>query len=163
MNKLTFVGLAMLLLAAIPFRAAAAEAESAMQQAPSQITVSGTVSDGTGAPLVAVTVVNLDTGMGVITNSDGRYTITASPSSTLRFSFLGYSTVEESIGGRTTINVTLEDEVTSIDDVIIIGYGTTTRRRATGAVDQVTASVIQDRPVANAKQALQGLSPSLVI
>lgn len=162
MNKLTFISLALLLLTAVPIRLSAAQAEGNIEQSPST-TVSGVVADETNSPLVGVTVVNLNTGAGVVTNPNGEFTLNAASDHVLRFSFLGYTPEERTVGTQTFFNIVLQEEVSSIDDVIVIGYGTTTRRRATGAVDQISSSVIADKPVANVKQALQGASPSIVI
>lgn len=163
MNKLNFVSLALLMALALPLRVLSAPEPESFAQAPATKAVSGIVADENGSPLVGVTVVNLATGTGVVTNSGGQFTVQATPENVLRFSYLGYAAQEITVGSQTSVNVVLREEASSIDDVIVIGYGTTTRRRATGAVDQITSSVLQDKPVANVKQALQGASPSIVI
>jgi len=131
------------------------------QDPPSRISVRGVVSDEAGAPVVGVTIISPDG--GAVTNALGEYSLTVASDAGLSFSLMGYQTATVPVGGRTTVDVTLLPDSQVLDDVIVIGYGTTTRRRATGAVDQIKASQIADRSVANVTQALQGTSPSLVI
>ncbi len=151
MNKLNFVSLALLMALALPLEVLSAPESESFAQAPATKAVSGIVADENGSPLVGVTVVNLATGTGVVTNSGGQFTVQATPENVLRFSYLGYAAQEITVGSQTSVNVVLREEASSIDDVIVIGYGTTTRRRTTGAVDQITSSVLQDKPVANVK------------
>ena len=86
-----------------------------------QKTVSGTVVDPDGNPLAGATVSVVNTSKGVITDINGKYSITAKSSESLEFSFLGYTTVNQLVGNRTTIDVQLKaDASTAIDDVVVI-------------------------------------------
>ena len=124
---------------------------------------SGTVSDSDGNPVPGAFVLIQGTQDGTSTDENGEFSLTVPAGATLEFSCLGYKTVTTEPGDRAVINVILEDDMTSLDEVVVIGYGTTTRRRSVGAVDQVKSEVLETRSVANLTQALQGTSPSLVI
>ncbi|MDR2885606.1 MAG: helix-turn-helix domain-containing protein [Rikenellaceae bacterium] len=138
-------------------------AGGAAGQASSPVRVQGKVSDPGGSPLVGVTVVAAGQNSGVTTGITGEYSITCPADGVLEFSYLGYKKASVPVAGRTVITLSLEEDRQEIDQVIVIGYGTTTRRRATGAVDQIKADAIADRSTANLTQALQGTSPSLTI
>lgn len=155
MKKFTFFSLILLLLSSVP-ASVYAQAGNA-----SPLTVRGIVTDESGAPISGVTVTAPNS--GDVTNNLGEYSITVPADGELTFSFMGYTTQTLPVNNRSQINVTLDQESHVLDDVIVIGYGTTTRRRAVGAVDQVKASQISNRSVANLTQALQGTSPALTI
>lgn len=97
------------------------------------------------------------TGIGTVTDSEGNYRIeVASSDATLVFSSIGYSTVEELVGGRSVINVSLVLDVTQLSEVVVVGYGTVKKSDVTGALSRVTEDVILERPAQNMFQALQG-------
>ena len=100
-------------------------------------------------------------GVGTITDVDGNYSIVCSAQDVLVFSYVGYATQEIAVKNQKQLNVVLKEDTKVLDEVI--GYGTTTRKSAVGAVDQVKASMIEDRPVANMTDALQGAAPNVVI
>ena len=92
-------------------------------------TVKGTVTDDTGEPVIGANVVEKGSTNGTITDIDGNYTLqVTNMNGVLQFSFIGYNTTEENIGGRTTINVQLSSGVINLGEVVAIGYGTQTRR-----------------------------------
>ena len=147
-----------------PMLGYAAETEhlNALEQT-SKLTVRGVVKDAQGNPLPGVTVLVEGTSTGASTNLNGEYELSCPSDAELSFSFIGYATQKLPVANRTMIDVTLQEDTQLVDEVIVIGYGTTTRRRAVGAVDQVKSEAISERSVANLSQALQGTSPSLVI
>lgn len=104
-----------------------------------QSTVTGKVSDASGQGLPGVSVAVKGTSNGVITDSDGTFSLTVAEGSVLTFSFIGYETVERTVSGSTTINVELQESTTLLDEVVMIGYGTTTKKELTGAVTSVKA------------------------
>lgn len=129
-----------------------------------QKSVSGKVTDSSGTSLPGVSVLIKGTQSGVITDVDGNYSISNVPEdATLQFSFVGMKTQEIKVGTQTTINVVLGEDMVGIDEVVVIGYGTAQKKNLIGAVDQVNSKVIDDRPVGNTVQALQGASANLVI
>ncbi|MFO7852251.1 MAG: SusC/RagA family TonB-linked outer membrane protein [Bacteroidota bacterium] len=130
-----------------------------------QQVITGTVTEAeTGDPLVGVTVMVEGTTIGSITNADGSYEIEVPQDmETLVFSFVGYSTVEVPIEGRSSIDVQLEVDITRLDDVVVIGYGTQRKVSITNAVSNVTAEELAERNATNINQALQGKLPGLTI
>jgi TonB-linked SusC/RagA family outer membrane protein len=126
--------------------------------------ISGKVTDTSGAPLPGVSVVIKGTNNGTITDIDGKYSMgNINEKSTLVFSFVGMKTKEVIIGAEVTINIVLDEETVGLEEVVAIGYGTQKKVNLTGAVDQVTNEVFENRSVSNATQALQGVVPNLNI
>jgi TonB-linked SusC/RagA family outer membrane protein len=125
-----------------------------MQQ---QKAVSGKVTDSTGAPLPGVSVVLKGTTTGTITDMDGKYSISNVPDKgALQFSFVGMKMQEILVEGRSSINVTLEEETIGIEEVVAVGYGVQKKSDVTGSLVRVGAEEIKARPVTNAVQAIQG-------
>lgn len=121
------------------------------------ITVKGTVKDATDQPNPGATVQEKGKKNAVITDKNGYYQITVSKDATLVFKYIGAKTVERKVEGRTTINVTLLDETNNLNEVVVLGYGQTTRRGdLTGAISSVKGEEIAKTPVQNVAQALQG-------
>lgn len=104
-----------------------------------QINISGRVTDAsTGSPMAGVNVVVKSLTIGAITDSDGKYTISApSRESILVFSFIGYTPREEAIAGRSTIDISLETEVLGLKEVVVVGYGTQRREEITSSIASV--------------------------
>ena len=122
-----------------------------------QKTVSGKVTDTTGAPLPGVSVVVKGTTTGTITDFDGKFSLNNFPqNATLLFSFVGMKTQEISVGNKTSISVVMEDETVGIDEVVAIGYGTVRKKDLTGAVASIGTKTIKDLPISHPSQALQG-------
>ncbi|RYY36653.1 MAG: SusC/RagA family TonB-linked outer membrane protein [Sphingobacteriaceae bacterium] len=128
-----------------------------------QARVQGKVTDETNQPLPGVTVKVKGSTTAVATDVDGAFTIDAADDAVLVFTFIGYTTKEVPVNGQTTINVQLTGERTSLNEVVVVGYGTQKRSSVVGAIDQVGSSVYEGRPAVNALQALQGTLPSLII
>ena len=127
-------------------------------------TVSGKVTDPSGSPLPGVSVVIKGSTTGTVTDIDGNFNLNNVPAdATLFFSFVGMRSQEVAISGRTQMNVTLEEETIGIEEVVAVGYGTQKKVNLTGAVEQVTSEVFEDRSVSNVTQALQGVVPNLNI
>src|SRR5210317_1593188 len=119
-------------------------------------TVSGTVTGDEG-PLPGVNVIVKGTSNGASTDFDGNYTIdNVGSEAILEFSSLGYTTQEIVVGSQTTINVFLEADAQALDEVVVIGYGTTTVRDATGSVAAVTSDDFNTGAIASAEQLIQG-------
>ncbi len=98
-----------------------------------EINVSGTVKDERGEPIPGVTVLVKGTTIGAVTGLDGSYALSAPEGSTLVFSFIGYVAQEINVGNQSTIDVTLREDETSLDEVVVVGYGTQKRTNLTGA------------------------------
>ncbi len=129
-----------------------------------QNTVSGTITSSSNEPLPGVTVIIKGTLQGVTTNVDGKYTITNVPSNaTLIFSFVGMLSQEIAVSGQTTINVTMEQDVIGLDEVVAIGYGVQKRRDLASAITVISTEEIAKQPVANVATAIQGLAPGILV
>ena len=129
-----------------------------------QKTIRGRVTDENGSPLVGATVVLKGTTRGVATDVNGQYTISAPVNvTTLEISFLSYKKVEVQIGNRTEINVKLEPDTQVMEDVVVTGYQTISKERATGAYSIVGAQELEQKPTANIATALNGLVPGLAV
>ena len=127
-------------------------------------TITGTVTDGnTGEPLIGVNIVVQGTTTGAITDPNGEYSIEVPDgNAVLMFSFVGYEVVTVTVGSQTTIDVPLTPSMVDLDELVVIGYGTQRRGSITGAISSVSSDEIQERPVLNAGQALQGRAPGVV-
>ncbi|MDR0692361.1 MAG: TonB-dependent receptor [Prevotellaceae bacterium] len=128
-----------------------------------QNVVRGTVSDNAG-PLSGVTVLVQGTTNATATDVDGNYSITVTgENAVLSFSYIGYKTYTERVGNRAVINVTLEEEVSSLDEVVVIGYGTVKKSDVTGAVAQADLKVMENASNVNILDMLKGVVPGLNI
>lgn len=125
--------------------------------------VRGTVKDKDGEPLIGAIIKVKGTAKGAVSDIDGNFSIDAKSSDILDISYMGFTSQEITVGNKNSILITLSEDSKVLDEIIVIGYGTTTRKNAIGAVDQVKSKMIEERPVANVTQALQGASPSLTI
>lgn len=128
------------------------------------ITVSGRVTssdDGSGLPGVSVQVKG--TSRGTTTDGNGNYRITASPSAQLVFSFIGYLSQEVNVGNRSELNITLRGDAAVLNEVVVVGYGTQSKKTITGAIASVDGKSISDKPVQSFDQALQGRAAGVSI
>lgn len=131
-------------------------------QTEGDIEVKGRVTSQ-GEPVIGAGVLVKGTTTGTATDVNGNFVINVSPDAILTVSSIGYTDAEVSVGGRGFINVELEPESLSLEDVVVVGYGTQKKINLTGAVASVDTDVLEDRPIANAVEALQGSVPGLVI
>ena len=127
--------------------------------------VSGTVKDNNGEPLLGVSIKVKDGNIvsGTVTDFNGHYQVKADPSSTIEFSYIGFKTVQFTVGDRKMINVTLEVDDNLLDEVVVVGYGTQKKINLTGSVGVIDSKAFEAIPVSNAVQALQGQVPGLNI
>jgi TonB-linked SusC/RagA family outer membrane protein len=131
-----------------------------------QISIKGNVTDETGQPMPGVGVSITGTSTGTVTDVKGNYTLSIPDnytSKTLSFSFLGYAKQEVAIGDKTTINISMKPDASQLNEVVVVGYGTQKKVSVTGAVGTIGSKDIENKPVLNAYQALQGESPNLII
>ena len=127
-----------------------------------QTTVSGTVSDNSG-PIPGVNIIIKGTNVSAATNFDGTYSIKTAPNAVLVFSFIGYRSQEVPVGNKSQINVTLEEDVSSLKEVVVVGYGTMKRADLTGAVSTVTSAAVQQSVATTIDQVLQGRAAGVQI
>ena len=122
-----------------------------------QTTVKGVVSDPDGLPLIGAGVFVEGTTVGVVTGLDGDYTITVpSESANLVFSYIGYADQVVPVGGRTQIDVTMQEDSNFLDEVVVVGYATVKRRDLLGSVSSVGSDKLVEQPVTTVSQALSG-------
>lgn len=139
------------------------KALKAQDRAQTKKILTGTVADEKGEPVIGANVIEKGTTNGVITSIDGDFSISVSENAVLQVSYIGYMTQEIAVGSQPRLQIILKEDSQTLEEVIVIGYGTTTRKSTVGAVDQIGSSKIEARPVANITQALQGASPNLVV
>ena len=123
------------------------------------IEIKGTVTDSKGEPLPGVNIVELGVkkNNGTISDLNGKYTITVeSQKSVLQYTFIGYKTTEVTVGNRKTINVSLKDDTQSLDEVVVIGYGTMRKKDLSGAVASIKSDDLMLGNPTSISQALQG-------
>lgn len=129
-----------------------------------QGTISGTVSDNTGMPIPGVNIIVQGTQNSTATDMDGNYTLSGVNSGdTIVFSFIGFSNSVIVYEGQETLNVIMNENTQELDEVVVIGYGTTTRRQATGSVTSVTAEDFNKGAITSADQLLTGRAPGVRI
>lgn len=102
-----------------------------------QISVSGTVTDASGEPIIGATVMAEGTANGTSTDLDGNYSITADALGMLKFSYVGYTTQSIPVEGRSVINVTMTESAELLDELVVVGYGTMKKSDLTGAVGSI--------------------------
>jgi TonB-dependent SusC/RagA subfamily outer membrane receptor len=132
--------------------------EEAVSEEEAIALVSGTVTDAeTGEPIPAANVVVVGTMVGTSTDADGEYSLNVpDDSDVLRFSYLGYKTLDVAVNGRSVIDVALEPDLLALGDIVVVGYGTQQRQEVTGAITSVRSEEIQNIPVSSFENALQG-------
>ncbi len=129
-----------------------------------KITLSGKVTDSTGASLPGVTIILKGTNNGTITDSDGKYTINNIPlDGTIIFSFVGMNPQEILVGGKTVIDIVMTESTIGIEEVVAIGYGTQSVRKVSGSITNVTAKDFNKGASQNAADLLQGRVAGLTI
>ncbi|MDR7372022.1 TonB-dependent receptor [Flavobacterium aquidurense] len=121
------------------------------------VTLEGTVKDAAGMSLPGVNVLEKGTKNGTSTDFDGKYKLKLSnPKAVVTFSFLGFKTKEVSIAGKTKVDVSLLEDANNLNEVVVVGYGTTKKSDLTGAVSTISGADLKKVPVANVAEALTG-------
>ncbi|GAB4042270.1 SusC/RagA family TonB-linked outer membrane protein [Spirosoma litoris] len=134
-------------------------AQASIVRMPAQRVINGHITSETGDGLPGVSVVVKGTTIGTATDGNGMYKLSlpdAEAKGTLVFSFIGYETQEVAIGNQTTINLQLKPSSNSIDEVVVVGYGTQSRRNVTGSVTKIDMKQTENLPNTNVAQALRG-------
>jgi TonB-linked SusC/RagA family outer membrane protein len=126
-------------------------------------TVQGTVTDGNGESLPGVNVLIKGTNTGTITDLDGRYSINAASGDVLSFSFVGFRVKEIVIGTRNRIDVTMEEDVSELEEVVVIGYGTVKKRDLTGSVSSVDPDELNLGSASNIEEVMTGRVPGVQV
>ena len=126
-------------------------------------TYSGVVKGSDGQPIIGASVEVVGTTVGTSTGLDGDYTIKANQGSKIKFSFLGTKSVTATAGTSSTINVTLEDDATALDEVVVQAFGTAKKKDLTGAVSSIDSKLISSQSNSTLSRALEGAIPGLQV
>lgn len=120
------------------------------------ISITGKIIGSDGEPIPGVSILKVGSTVGTISDLDGVYAITASEGDRLQFSFIGFKSQTLNVGNGQVINLVLEQDITSLNEVVVIGYGTATKKELTGATSQVKGDAIKKMNMPRVDQALQG-------
>ena len=126
-------------------------------------TITGTITDKLGNPIIGANVVVKGTTNGTITNMDGYFSLTANKGSILQISYIGFLTQEITIGDSNTLSIVLKEDSETLDEVVVVGYSTQKKVNLTGSVATVNFEKLSSRPITDASQILNGASPGLQI
>ena len=143
-----------------PLVANAENSVQAVQQSTKKIT--GTVSDAQG-PVIGASIVEKGTTNGTVTDLDGNFTLNVKPGATLVISYIGYTTQEIATGSQSSFNVTLQEDNTALEEVVVVGYGVQKKKLLTGATVQVKGEDIAKLNTTNALEAMQSSTPGVQI
>lgn len=164
--------LLLLVLASLPIGRMAAEELESTSPSPirqeirqSSVRITGTVLDVQGEPIIGASVVEKGTSNnGVITDVDGNFVLNVSPGSTLQISYVGYGTQEIVIGSQRSFNIVMKEDTELLDEVVVMAYNTTVKRKLTNAVTTVDTEQISDLAAySSVSQAIQGRAPGVYI
>ncbi len=125
--------------------------------------VSGIVKSETGSPMPGVTVLLKGTTMGVSTDTDGKFAIQAMPEDVLKISFIGYLSEQIPVGNKTYFDITIQPDIATLSEVVVIGYGESKRKDVTGSISSVTGAEIRKTNPVTFDQALQGKVAGMVV
>nr|WP_320039346.1 TonB-dependent receptor [uncultured Bacteroides sp.] len=120
------------------------------------ITVKGVVKDISGEPLLGVNVRQVGTTTGTVTDIEGNYTLQVKKDAKLLFSFVGFVNQTINVDGRNTINVTLKEDSKTLEEVVVVGYGTAKKSDVTGSIASINEKTLKEVPVSNVAQSMQG-------
>ena len=125
--------------------------------------VSGIVKSETGSPMPGVTVLLKGTTMGVSTDTEGKFSIQAMPEDVLKISFIGYLSEQIPVGNKTSFDITIQPDIATLSEVVVIGYGESKRKDVTGSISSVTGAEIRKTNPVTFDQALQGKVAGMVV
>lgn len=134
-----------------------------VQQSSKKYTISGIVKDMSGDPVIGANIKEKNGTAGTISDMDGKFQLTVSEESVVQISYLGFLTQEVSVKNKNYLTVVLKDDTQTLDEVVVVGFSTQKKINLTGAVENVSSDVFENRPVANVTQMLQGAVPNLNI
>lgn len=125
--------------------------------------INGTVTDASGEPLIGVSVLVRETSNGTITDMHGKFNVNAAIGTTLRVSYVGYTTQDVKITSASPLHIVLKEDTKHLEEVVVVGYGTQKKVNLTGSVSSITADELANKPVMSTAQALAGLAPGLSV
>lgn len=131
------------------------------QQANRKIT--GVITDPLGSPIIGANIIVKGSTLGTITDLDGKYSIEASDNSILQISYIGYNTLEIPVTNQSVLNIKLQEDTQKLDEVVVVGYGTQTKREITGSITNVSSKDFKQGLTRDAADLLQGKVAGLVV
>ncbi|MCI9284423.1 MAG: SusC/RagA family TonB-linked outer membrane protein [Muribaculaceae bacterium] len=138
-------------------------AMSALSLSAQQTSISGTVSDPSGDPLIGVSVTVPGTKIGTATDIDGHFTLSADPRSTLRFTYIGYTTRDIALHGETTLDVVMQENAEVLEEVVVVGYGTMDKKELTSAISHISEKDFLTVSSLDPSMMIQGKVPGVSI
>ena len=162
---LTAVAISSLLLSSGNVMAAqtASNDSQGVQEQMQSISVTVTVVDTKGEPIIGANVIEKGTTNGIITDIDGKFTLEVAPGAVVQVSYIGYNTQEVKVGNQSTLAIQLVEDTQALSEVVVVGYGVQRKVTTTGAVTKLEGDEINKMTVVNATKALQGLSPGITV
>lgn len=136
--------------------AVANELNPVVQEQQQSISVTGTVVDQNGEPLMGVNVIEKGTTNGTMTDMDGRFTLSVPGNATLQISYIGYTTEEIVVNNQTKLNITLKEDSQNLDELVVVGYGVVRKADLAGSVAVLDSKSFKDQPIVQVSDALQG-------
>ena len=136
---------------------------SVQQQSKRMENITGVVLDEAGEPIIGASVKVQNTTIGTITDLEGKFKLELPAKSVIEISFIGYRTKTVVVGKEKHISIYMEEDTKALDEVIVVGYGTTSKRKTTAAIASVNAEDIAKVPTANITQSLAGRAPGLIV
>ncbi len=131
---------------------------------PRQRVITGTIRDEASAEtLPGVSVRARESGRSAMTDEEGRYRIDVQESDMLTFSLIGYQSTEVNVSSETTLDISLKADVSALDEVVVVGYGTQKKINLTGAVSAMSGEDLESRPITNVGRGMQGLLPGVTV
>ncbi|EON77969.1 TonB-dependent receptor [Lunatimonas lonarensis] len=127
------------------------------------VEITGRVTDEKGEPIPGATVIVEGTSLGTVTNIDGGFTLDAQEGAVLLISFIGYQSQRVTLGSQTSLNIVLREDLSSLQEVVVVGYGTQEKAKLTGSVASVKADDIDFIPTSNLSNLLAGRAPGVQI
>ena len=125
--------------------------------------VTGIVKDANGEPVIGANVTVKGQSIGTITDIDGRFVLDAPKDAVLQITYIGYVSQEVKVFGKKELNVVLKEDTETLDEVVVVGFGTQKKVNLTGAVSSLSTDELEGKPIANVLEAMQGTTPGLVI
>lgn len=126
------------------------------QQVGNRVSITGTVTDSAGEPIIGANVIEKGTTNGTITDFDGKFALSVSERAVLQISYIGYTNMDVTVGSQRTFSIRLQDNTQILDEVVVVGYGTQRRSDVTTAVASVSSDNLKERAVVNFGEAMAG-------
>jgi TonB-dependent starch-binding outer membrane protein SusC len=158
------IGIPLMMLSMLFLEAKASPSEDVRRLSPVAFSVSGQVVTETGEPLPGVNVVEKGLNNGTVTDTEGKYSLLVSDgNATLVFSFIGYANREVAVSGRSVVDVVLTEDIQSLGEVVVIGYGTQKKSDLTGSISSIKGEDLNLMPTQRVDQALQGRAAGVMV